>query len=630
MTIASASATAPASTDPAAPARLRRRPTITAALAGAAVLAAAALAAGCSSSGSGSGGNGIVPKGAAVVATVDLHRGANAPLPQMHALAKRIPAEALVDSRVSPESIAKMVTQNARHQLSWSTDIEPWLGNEGGIAAWLKPGAASKDGDTGKKGHDDRTQGIAWLDSKDDDKATAAMTKALGKGDVSSISGTDVHLASHVWWAVFDDHAVVASSKDAMKRSIDAADGDALESTTEWKRLDDFHAKGDPAVAVIVTDAFAEQARQAAKDHEAEATTDQERAKANQLVKFTDRLDALHDFGAALGANKDAYWLDVHMSTAHGDSAKAADGNALKRLGNMPASSLAAAAGAVDLDAMARRAKDTDTQHQLDSAFSMLDDSSKGNAAIHSMVGDLQKLASNLLSAEHVQRVADAYGDGVTAAVVHQGTTFAVVGTVDVDDPKAARDLAAEDASAMSTFLGKYVPGAKVAPEPGAGQNDSVNYVISGLPVQMLLKDVPPAKLAQAGKVLGPAAIAELQKGRVTIATEIVDGQMRVAFPAAGLAALDSDQHLDGNSDRFARDMKTADVPRDAGYASWIDTQGLVQVGLGFLPASQASAKGVVTAQASSVGGIVAYSVSKQDGDRTSRDDLVYLPIYES
>jgi uncharacterized protein DUF3352 len=174
----------------------------------------AVLAAGCGNAASSASGQGdaaaAMPSGTLVYADVNLDQGSDA-WKQFAAVGQRFPGWTTFSAQLTKSLDSK----SSSSQLTFSKDVEPWLGNDAGI------GVTSVDAAKGS------AHFLAFIASSDDGKAKAAVSQDSTSD--GSYHGYDLFTAkdatSPAEIAVGDGAVLVADDQQALRDAIDTRDG---------------------------------------------------------------------------------------------------------------------------------------------------------------------------------------------------------------------------------------------------------------------------------------------------------------------------------------------------------------------------------------------------------------------
>ncbi len=181
-------------------------------------LALVAAACGGATTGSAPGAAGTAGKGAdAFPASTLFFVDANADLEssawqKVRTVGARFPGYAQVEAKVT-----KAVGETGKDGLSFATDIQPWAGDEAAFGVLAVTLAGGKP----------KPQFVAYLASKDDAKATAAITKDGTAKPAGDYKGYATFADADTVIAIGKNAVLVASDTTSLHASVDAREGDA-------------------------------------------------------------------------------------------------------------------------------------------------------------------------------------------------------------------------------------------------------------------------------------------------------------------------------------------------------------------------------------------------------------------
>jgi hypothetical protein len=182
----------------------------------AALVVTAVLAAGCGNAASSASGPGdaatAMPSGTLVYADVNLDKGSDA-WKQFSAVGQRFPGWSTFTAKLTKS----LDTQDGSSSLTFSKDIEPWLGGDAGI------GVTSVDAARGS------AHFLAFIASTDDGKAKDAVSQdSTSNGSYHGydlFTARDASSSSPAHIAVGDGAVLVADDQQALRDAIDTRDG---------------------------------------------------------------------------------------------------------------------------------------------------------------------------------------------------------------------------------------------------------------------------------------------------------------------------------------------------------------------------------------------------------------------
>jgi hypothetical protein len=186
-----------------------------------ALLTALVVATGCGSdSSSSSGPTSLVPAGALIYAEADLHPSASQQA-AVNGLIQKFPGQGSAQERI--RGLLEKAFSESDLGLSYSKDIEPWLGDKAGFfLSAFTPGAA--------------TSGAAVIATDDEAKAKSAIDKAKGGKD-ASYKGHDYRTFDGETAAGVVDGWVVIGTQSAFKSAVDTAEGgNSLEDEDRYQK----------------------------------------------------------------------------------------------------------------------------------------------------------------------------------------------------------------------------------------------------------------------------------------------------------------------------------------------------------------------------------------------------------
>ena len=208
-----------------------------------ALLSAVVVAAGCGSdSSSSSAPASLAPAGSLFYAEASLHPSANQQA-AIDSLIEKFPGEGSAGERI--RGLLEKGFSEADLGLSYSKDIEPWLGDEAGFFL-----TSFSPGDT---------SGAALIATDDEDAARAAIDKAKGGRD-ASYKGHDYRTFSDDTAAGVVEGQVVVGSEAGFKAAVDTAEGgDPLEDDDAYQKALDGAAQERLGFIYVNTPALSKQ-----------------------------------------------------------------------------------------------------------------------------------------------------------------------------------------------------------------------------------------------------------------------------------------------------------------------------------------------------------------------------------
>jgi hypothetical protein len=210
-----------------------------------ALVSAVVVAAGCGGdSASSSGPASLAPAGSLIYAEATLHPDANQQA-AIDSLIRKFPGEGSAGERI--RGLLEKAFSEADLGLSYSKDIEPWLGDR---AAFFLTSFNGSD-----------QTGAALIATDDEDAAQAAIDKAKGGRD-ASYKGHDYRKFSDDTAAGVVDGQVVVGSERGFKAAVDTAEGgDSLEDDDAYQKTLDGAAEERLGFLYVNTPAFSKQVK---------------------------------------------------------------------------------------------------------------------------------------------------------------------------------------------------------------------------------------------------------------------------------------------------------------------------------------------------------------------------------
>jgi hypothetical protein len=209
-----------------------------------ALLAALVVVAGCGSdSSSSSGATSLVPAGSLIYGEANLHPDEEQQA-AINSLIEKFPGEGSAGERI--RGLLEKAFSESDLGLSYSKDIEPWLGDQAGF--FLSSFASGAD-----------MTGAAVIATDDEDKANDAIDKAKGGKD-ASYKGHDYRTFSDDTAAGVVDGWVVVGNESGFKAAVDTAEGgNALEDDDAYTKALDGAAQERLGFVYFNTPGFAKQ-----------------------------------------------------------------------------------------------------------------------------------------------------------------------------------------------------------------------------------------------------------------------------------------------------------------------------------------------------------------------------------